>query len=332
MPQTMTKPPFPAKAEAPGDDAASREGSTPAVSVLITLYNYAAYIEGCLDSVRASKTEGLPGGIEVIVVDDGSTDSSVAVVESYMSRHPFPIRLIKNVINRGLCDTRNIGLRAARAPFVFILDADNEIRPECLPAHYQALASSDYAVAYGHVNRFDHATRRDLSLLSQREWNVRDLVARPYIDAMSLVRKESVLRVGGYSIEYGTIMPQGWEDYDLWLKLAQAGYSGVMIPQILSDYRVHPSSMLHKTTAPFQYDFAAYFTRKFHALIQQHPDTPTLFGVSRQELAMNIKPGGWLKPVSKDRPPPGVLHRLLGRKLRRSLSKRLAALYHWLDP
>lgn len=313
-----------------GTGHARQQSSPPAVSVLITLYNYAAYIETCLDSVRASKRESLPGDIEVIVVDDASTDGSVQAVESYMATRNLPIRLIKNEVNRGLADTRNIGLRAAAAPFVFILDADNVIRPECLAAHYHALAEADCAVAYGHINRFDHHTRKSLGLMSHHPWQVRELVLRPYIDAMAMVKKDAVLRVGGFSTEYGAWLPQGWEDYDLWLKLAQAGYSGVMIPQVLSDYRVHDASMLQKTM-PFQRDLATYFTRKFHALTQLHPDTPLLFGTSRRELAISCEPSALLMPVARPRKS-RWLHRLLGQKLCRSLCKRLAYLHGWIEP
>ena len=309
---------------------AARDCLHPAVSVVITLYNYSAYIRGCLDSVRASQTESLPGGFEVVVVDDASTDSSVRVVEEYMAAHPLPICLVKKPLNSGLSDARNTGLHVARAPLVFILDADNEIRPDCLQAHYHAILSSGCAMAYGIINRFDHATRKTIGTTLQREWNVRELVSRPYIDAMAMIRKEPVLQVCGYSPEFGTILPQGWEDYDLWLKLAQAGHSGQLIPQILSDYRVHPNSMIQGTDS-FRRDLALYFSRKFHALVQLHPDLPELFGFSRRELQTSSR-----QPARSHSQPKTtsqkVAHGILGRKLSRSISKRLASAYSWMHP
>ena len=309
---------------------ASRACEQPAVSVIVTLFNYSAYIRNCLDSLRASKAEDLPGGFEVVVVDDGSTDPSVSVVEDYMRANPLPICLVKKKANTGLADARNIGLLTARAPLAFILDADNEIRPECLSAHYNALATSDCAMAYAVINRFDDATRKKLDPVSHSEWDVRTLVSRPYIDAMAMVRKETVQKLGGYSTEYGTILPQGWEDYDLWLKLAQAGYSGKLIPRVLSDYRLHPQSML-KTTRPYQRELATYFSRKFHVLVQRHNDLPVYFGVSRRELAIANGENAWLKPRPGSRPQ-NLIHRLLGEKICRSLSKRLTTVYLWLYP
>lgn len=309
---------------------ASLACARPAVSVVITLYNYSAYIRNCLESVQASKAEDLPGGFEVLVVDDGSTDSSVSVVEDYMRSSPLPICLVKKKTNTGLSDTRNIGLLIARAPLVFILDADNEIRPDCLSAHYHALTASGCAMAYGFINQFDSATRKCIATMSHSEWDVRLLVSRPYIDAMAMIRKETVQKMGGYSTEYGTILPQGWEDYDLWLKLAQAGYSGKLIPRVLSDYRVHPQSML-KTTWTYHRELATYFSRKFHVLVQSHSDLPTYFGVSRKELVIANGEKAWLKPSPATRPRT-VFHRVLGKKMCRSLSKRLTTVYLWLQP
>ncbi len=309
---------------------ASRVCARPAVSVVITLYNYSAYIRNCLDSVETSKAEDLPGGFEVVVVDDGSTDSSVSVVEDYMRTSPLPICLVKKKTNTGLADSRNIGLLTERAPLVVILDEDNEIRPDCLSAHYHALTASDCAMVYGIINQFDDTTRKSVAMMSNSEWDVRLLVSRPCIDAMAMVRKEAVQKVGGYSSEYGTILPQGFEDYDLWLKLAQAGHSGKRIPRVLSDYRLHSSSML-KTTWHYQRELATYFSRKFHVLVQRHNDLPTYFGVSREELAIANGEKPWLKP-SPGKRPQTFIHRLLGKKMCRSLSKRLTTIYLWLQP
>ncbi len=306
----------------------SRACKQPTVSVVISLFNYSAYIRGCLDSVKAS--QDVPGGFEVVVVDDCSTDSSVVVVEEYMRSSAMPICLVKKRANSGLADARNIGLLTARAPLVFILDADNEIRPECLLAHHKVLANSDDAMAYGIINRFEEGTRQSVGTASDCEWSVKELVSRPCIDAMAMVRKDVVQKVGGYSTEYGTILPQGWEDYDLWLKLAQAGYSGKFIPQVLSDYRVHSQSMLN-TTWTFRRELALYFLRKFHVLVRQHGDLPVYFGVSRSELAIASGENGWLKPPAGNRQQK-LIHRLLGKKISRSLAKRLTTIYLWLSP
>ena len=302
----------------------------PTVSVVVSLYNYSAYIRSCLDSVSVSKTHGLPGGFEVVVVDDRSTDDSVKVIEQYMAASPMPIRLVTKQANSGLADTRNLGLVLARAPLVFILDADNEIRPDCLREHYLALVKSDHAMAYGIINRFDNATRASSGTLSDCAWETARLLGGPCIDAMAMIRRETVLHHGGYSTEYGSFLPQGWEDYDLWLKLAQAGHSGIFISKVLSDYRVHGQSMLQKLT-PYQGRLAAHFTKKFLPLVARHADLPVLFGIPRQELAVYCAEGRGMQFQFEKRPA-RFIHHVLGQKFSRSLCKRLAALYCWLHP
>ena len=88
-------------------DNSRSNGSTPAISVIVTLYNYGAYIRQCLKSLEDSHTAAIPGGIEVVIVNDASTDDSLkqAMVFQRNSRHP--VRIIDKQLNTGLADARN---------------------------------------------------------------------------------------------------------------------------------------------------------------------------------------------------------------------------------
>jgi glycosyltransferase involved in cell wall biosynthesis len=248
----------------------------PTITVIITLFNYAEYIQECLDSVAKSSIQGLPQGFDVIVIDDGSSDNSVDLVEQYIRYSPVPICLVKKFFNTGLADARNLGLRLARSPFVFILDADNWIYSNCLSVLYDSIVQSGCAATYGIINCFDNDTRQGIGLMSFYEWDVRELVEMPYIDAMALFKKDILLQVGGYSTELMEIGWCGWEDYDLWLKLAQRGYDCRLVPQILSAYRVHGHSMI-KTTNAYTPVLANYFKKKFSSLIEQFDGLNQLF-------------------------------------------------------
>jgi glycosyltransferase involved in cell wall biosynthesis len=254
--------------------------ATPSVTVIITLYNYADYIEQCLDSVCAA--DQLPGGFDVLVIDDDSTDESASLVEAYLQKVETPICLVKKAFNTGLADARNTGLHLARAPFVFILDADNWIYPNCLSILYNAIHTSGSAGVYGIINRFNSKTGEGIGLVSFYEWDVRELIISPYIDAMAMFKKDVLLKVGGYSTELMVIAWSGWEDYDLWLKLAQADYDCKLVPNILSAYRVHPNSMIHATNAHIG-TLARHFKKKFSQLIEQHDDVSIVFGTHRTE-------------------------------------------------
>jgi glycosyltransferase involved in cell wall biosynthesis len=251
--------------------------TAPSVTVIITLYNYADYIKQCLDSVCATLADQLPGGFDVLIIDDCSTDESASLVEAYLNTAETPLCLVKKAFNTGLADARNTGLNLARAPFVFILDADNWIYPNCLPVLYEAINRSGVAGVYGIINRFNSKTGKGAGLVSFYEWDVRELIAYPYIDAMAMFKKDILLKVGGYSTELMVIAWSGWEDYDLWLKLAQSGYEAKLVPNILSAYRVHPNSMIH-TTNDYAEILKRHFKKKFSKLIEQFDDLSIVFG------------------------------------------------------
>ncbi len=275
----------PAWTLAPND--AWRACPAPAVSVVITVFNYARYLADCLRSACGSRTNGLPGGFEVVVVDDASTDCSAALVEAYARASEVPMLLVRKTLNTGLADARNAGIELARAPYVFILDADNWIYPNCLGALRRAILEAKTAAVYGIISQAADVTGERLGLISFFEWNVRDLVSGPYIDAMALFDRERLREVGGYSTElicYGWF---GWEDYDLWLKVAQKGWSARLLPRIVASYRVHPTSMI-KTTNLHTPNLARYFAGKFADLSARHEDLDRVFGFPRAGVAGRI--------------------------------------------
>jgi Glycosyl transferase family 2 len=254
---------------------AYERSADPAVSVIVTLYNYGRFIDQCLTSVLAS--EALPGSLEVVVVDDGSTDDSLTRALAIATAASAPMLIVRKHANTGLAEARNVGLECARSRFVFILDADNWIYPHCVRVLHSEIAGGTYAGVYGVIRRFDDETCEGVGLLSKYEWSVRELVRCPYIDAMAILDRSAVLGVGGYStelIEHGWF---GWEDYDLWLKLAQAGQSCRLVPSVLSSYRVHDNSMLRLTNQTSE-GIARYFHRKFADLLEEHPNLDRYFG------------------------------------------------------
>ncbi len=263
----------------------------PCISVIVTLYNYSSYIQECLDSVSQSEIANLPGNIEIIVVDDCSTDNSANLVEEYLEKSHLPICLVKKWFNTGLADARNIGLKLAHSPYVFILDADNWIYPNCLSILYHTINSSKYAAVYGEIRKFDDKTKEELNIMSCDEWDINKLVKHPYIDAMAMFNKNAVLKLGGYStelIEYGWF---GWDDYDLWLKLALANYSCKLVPKVLSSYRVHSSSMIN-TTNLYALNIAKYFHIKFAKLAKKYTLQDCLFGFTKQDVYSCPSPTG----------------------------------------
>jgi len=213
-------------------------GGLPAVAVVVPCYNYARYVVEALDSVAAQSEPAL----ELVVVDDCSTDDSAAVVSRWLQRHAgrfVRATLLQNRRNSGLSLTRNAGFAAAEAPLVFPLDADNALHPGCLRQLRAGLIASGAAAAHPTLHRFGGDSRR----LPALPWDPELLRQGNYIDAMALIRKSSWSHVGGYEP-----MPLGWEDYDLWCLFVEAGLWSVAVPDAIARYRVHGRSMLHAIT------------------------------------------------------------------------------------
>jgi glycosyltransferase involved in cell wall biosynthesis len=258
-------------------------GSTPAISVIVTLYNYGAYIRECLKSLEDSHTAPIPGGIEVVIVNDASTDDSLkqAIVVQRNSRHP--VRIIDKRLNTGLADARNIGLQLARAPYAFIMDADNLVFPRALEQLHARIVKDDSAAVYSILCRFQSRQSDREGLLSYFDWDPQMLVEFPYIDAMAMFDREQLIKIGGYDNELYKLGWFGWEDYDLWLRIAKAELRVSFLPNVLCLYRHHKSAMSN-TTNLFERQLVAHLFEKHRALIERYSPKRHILGVNRSRF------------------------------------------------
>ena len=213
--------------------------ASPEVSVVVSLYNYADVVVDTLNSVAAS--EGV--AYELLVVEDHATDHSRAVVQRYLDDHPtVPMALIAKDANQGLAAARNTGFEHARAPLVMVMDADNTMYPTCLRKLADALNDNpDVEAAYAILE--DFGDQRNIR--SALAWDVDRLCRANYIDAQAMLRKSTWQRLDGYRADDDLVY--GWEDWDLWLRLAASGGKAMLVTQILGRYRVQRGSMIALT-------------------------------------------------------------------------------------
>ena len=94
------------------------------LSVILPNYNHAQYVESALQALVDQSTPAL----EVIVIDDGSTDASVEVVENFSKRYPY-VRVLRNDRNQGVVASMNRGIQAAKGEFLFFASADDLVLP-----------------------------------------------------------------------------------------------------------------------------------------------------------------------------------------------------------
>ncbi|AND92511.1 MULTISPECIES: glycosyltransferase [Bradyrhizobium] len=231
-------------------------GSTTSVSVVIPAKNVAAYVGETLASALAQ------GEVtEVIVVDDGSTDNTIAIVRAI--RDPR-LRLMTND-SAGVSAARNLGARHASGEWLLFLDADDRLRPGAVAALLAAARGAPRAVlVYGDYNTIDsegrQVGRRDL-LKGRRKPSgdvLTRLAASNFIvnGGIALARAEAFRAIGGFdtSLRY-------CEDWHCWCRLAAIG-EFEFAPKLLLDYRLHTANTMNAAVRTPQ-DFFPAIARVF---------------------------------------------------------------------
>ena len=204
----------------------------PEVSVVVAAYNQAAWLDEAICGVRAQTFEDW----ELLVVDDGSTDDTPAVV----ARHGDDRRIRYVAQERQeRSAARNRGIAETSAPLVAFLDADDCWRPEKLARQVERLAAEpDAGVCYT-AARFIDADGRPLPLrkppraIAGRVFDCL-LAANVIILSSVVVRRTALARAGGFAL----LPAYGCEDWDLWLRLARDGPVTV-VDEELTLYRHH---------------------------------------------------------------------------------------------
>jgi glycosyltransferase involved in cell wall biosynthesis len=209
----------------------------PAVSVVIGCYNAAPWIRETIDSVLAQTHPVL----EVLVVDDGSTDGTSEIVASY----PRGVRLLAEK-HRGR-PYRNRGIMASRGDLIAFVDADDFWHAEKIERQLQALyrTKAEWAIC---GSQWLHADTGLLTLPTGaplREGDILEaLFLGNFIVASSTLVSRRVLEDAGYFDESPDVAPV--EDWDLWLRIA-AKFPVACVPQPLVTLRLHESSFLAGT-------------------------------------------------------------------------------------
>jgi hypothetical protein len=205
------------------------------------VYNAARFLASALDSILSQDF----GEFECIVINDGSTDQSPSILEDYQ-RRDARLRVVHQR-NVGLVDTLNRGVAMSRAPLVARIDADDV----CLPGRFKTqmqyfLGRDDLAVLGGQIQLIDEEGRL-LRLVDYpaggEELEALLRIGSPVAHPAVMLRKAAVEKVGLYRQAFTHA-----EDYDLWLRLHEAGYAieNLMVPLI--GYRQHSEnvSVLHR--------------------------------------------------------------------------------------
>lgn len=214
----------------------------PLVSVIIPAYNAAGLIERTLSSVLNQTYSRL----EVLVVDDGSTDQTAAVVEAMTRRDPRIILLRQS--NSGVAAARNLGIEQAKGEFIAPLDADDLWYPTQLQRQIDCFLSNPASVGVVYswsidIDADDCPTGGFHAATIEGDVHT-TLLCHNFLGNASctMIRRSSLLSVGGYNSELRLQQAQGCEDWDLYLRLA-ACCEFLAVPEFLVGYRKIEQSM-----------------------------------------------------------------------------------------
>jgi len=220
----------------------SKGSAGPAISAIIPLYNGARFIEPALRSVLAQSTPPQ----EIIVVDDGSTDDSPAVIQALAEQYPITL-LSKH--NGGQSSARNLGVAHSTGDLIAFLDQDDLWYPHHLEQLVQPFLQPAIGAELGWV--YSDLDEIDIDGLMVCNCYLRTLPTEHpkshlfsclredmfILPSASLVSREAFDAVGGFDEQLS-----GYEDDDLFLRLFRAGYANVFLPQALSQWRIFPES------------------------------------------------------------------------------------------
>ena len=214
----------------------------PPLSVLMSACNEEAFVAEAIDSILAQSF----GDFEFIIIDDGSTDRTLEIVERY---DDLRIRLLRNEGNRGLSWSLNYGLQSCRGDLVARMDANDISAPTRLERQMNLFrARPDLDLIWtGAV----YMTRDGEPLCPKRSPGLREAVAlletspsplpvgRNNVNHMTVMfRRSSVLRVGGYSEQY-----RWGQDGHLWYRMLKEGARFAFIEEPLMKIRLLPQSV-----------------------------------------------------------------------------------------
>lgn len=199
---------------------------SPSVSVIITNYNYEKYLGQAINSALEQTIK--PN--EVIVIDDGSTDSSKKIIEEF--GHQIKPYFIEN---GGVVKAKNFGIKKASGEWLLFLDADDYLETNYIEKCYlewlKAGGREDIGFIYTSAKLFGSKS----GILKAHKYSFRRLRRGNYIHNSALISKDLMDSVGGYSDD----MSVGYEDWDLYIALAEKGSRGLLCKTTHLNYRRH---------------------------------------------------------------------------------------------
>ncbi len=235
------------------------------ISVVIPTYNHAHFL---VDAIESALAQNYPL-VEIIVVDDGSTDNTPEIMAAYTDR----VHYIRQA-NRGLSGARNTGILAARGEFIALLDADDFWQPTYLQVTQATLAADSGLGAVHTGMQFVNAQGNPLSqpgagtTVPADQMYDRLLDGEFFAPSAVLVRRWALAAAGLFDLEL-----RASEDWELWLRISHP-YRFAGLPEALLNYRVHGNNMSADPAHMLHYQLLTLEKHFGHALPNRQQENP----------------------------------------------------------
>lgn len=270
------------------------------ISVIVPCYNAGAYLEPCLRSVLAQTM----GDLELLVIDDGSTDESLAVAQA-VAREDARVRVFHQE-NRGVCAARNRGLDAAQGEYVTFVDGDDLLPPDAL-ARMLALAPGADMVVCAHET-FDAQGNTRL-VVPETRWMDRDGEARRRAAALRLIEGDSVLNIMCGKLHRRALLERERLRLDEHLKIAEdalfnleavlCGEGIAYLPEAAYRYRMHGASATH-TRARGEFDAHHPWLLAMRALLARRGVLERYYPAFLDSVVLRLYKDGGVPGVLRD--------------------------------
>ena len=250
----------------------------PRVAVVIPCYNDGRFLIETLESVWEQEP------CEIVVVDDGSTDVRTLAVLADLRE--AGVRVVTQP-NRGLSAARMTGVSHTSARYVHPLDADDRLTPGALTHLADALdARPEADLAWGDYFCFGAFTCRVPGARGLDPWRI------TYVNEIvgtTMIRRSALAAVDGWD------MGSGFEDWDLWMKLAEVGARGVHIPTVTLQYRQHAQPRMYRESLDRIDALRAQMHNRRHRLFAARKrnwrHSPSSWGVKAMFPVISMMPG-----------------------------------------
>lgn len=203
------------------------------ISIIITNYNYAQYLNQCLDSCLVQDSSGL--NFEVIVIDDGSTDGTKKLLQD---RKDDRLRYFC-LNNGGIENASNYGFKVAQGKYLVRVDADDMLKPDYL-REMSDLLDGESRFIYSDYDIVDHNGEVQ-EIVELPEFDQKEILNRgDFLATGTIYSRRELEKVGWYNT---AVKNSGLENYELIIKLIQNGVGGIHVKKSLFCYRRHSSNI-----------------------------------------------------------------------------------------